>query len=99
MGHVKSDYNQGKSKVIIDGTEAQEERADKFAFNAMIPEKIFNEIVKTKGNELSLQEISARERIPMCYIVSSLAKEGTILHREKIYNKYVLRIDKGIDSK
>ena len=41
LGHCKSDYNEGKNKVIIDGNDLKEEKADKFALEVMIPEKIW----------------------------------------------------------
>ena len=38
LGHCKSDYNDAQNKVIIDGNEEKEEKADKFAINTMIEE-------------------------------------------------------------
>ena len=45
LGHCKSDYNEGKNKVIIDGNDLKEEKADKFALEVMIPENIWKKIV------------------------------------------------------
>ena len=42
LGHCKSDYNEGKNKVIIDGNDLKEEKADKFALEVMIPENILD---------------------------------------------------------
>ena len=51
LGHCKSDYNEGKNKVIIDGNDLKEEKADKFALEVMIPEKIWKKIVDGEINE------------------------------------------------
>ena len=45
LGHCKSDYNEAKSKIIVEGTEEQELRADRFALNVMISEKIWKNIL------------------------------------------------------
>ena len=58
LGHCKSDYNEGKNKVIIDGNDLKEEKADKFALEVMIPEKIWKKIVDGEINEKTLKEIS-----------------------------------------
>ena len=49
LGHCKSDYNEGKNKVIIDGNDLKEEKADKFALEVMIPEKIWKKC-HSQGN-------------------------------------------------
>ena len=46
LGHVKSDYNRAKSKVIIDGDDSLEKRADLFAVNQMIDEKTYKLILE-----------------------------------------------------
>lgn len=51
LGHCKSDYNEGKNKVIIDGNDLKEEKADKFALEVMIPENIWKKIVDGEINE------------------------------------------------
>lgn len=58
LGHCKSDYNEGKNKVIIDGNDLKEEKADKFALEVMIPENIWKKIVDGEINEKTLKEIS-----------------------------------------
>ena len=65
LGHCKSDYNEGKNKVIIDGNDLKEEKADKFALEVMIPEKIWKKIVDGEINEKTLKEISIQEKIPI----------------------------------
>lgn len=32
LGHCKSDYNEAKNKIIIEGTQLQEERADSLLY-------------------------------------------------------------------
>ena len=55
LGHCKSDYNEGKNKVIIDGNDLKEEKADKFALEVMIPENIWKKIVDGEINEKTLK--------------------------------------------
>ena len=87
LGHCKSDYNEGKNKIIIDGNEKKEEKADKFALEVMIPEKIWKKIVDGEINEKTLKEISIQEKIPMSFIVGRLAKNGIITYKSKLYRE------------
>lgn len=91
LGHVKSDYNQGKSKVIVVGTKEQEERADKFAYTSMVAEEIFNDISKN-FSEKHLLEVSKNNKIPMCYMVSQLTNNGVFKYTGSMYKKYVAKI-------
>lgn len=88
LGHVKSDYNQGKGKVIIEGTPTQEERSNQFAKDAMIPSSIYKH-VRNNPTEGYLKKMSEDKRIPMCYLVSRLAKDGIIMYNSQLYNQYV----------
>ena len=89
LGHCKSDYNQAKSKVIIDGDELKEKRADKFALNAMIDESIWKKILEGDLKENTLQQVSKENRIPMSFIVGRLAKVKKITYGSDIYqNNY-----------
>lgn len=87
LGHCKSDYNEAKNKVIIDGNEKQEQRADKFALNTMIPEDVWNNIQKDYS-ENNLLKISEEYKIPMSFIIGRLAKMKMINYKSEIYNKY-----------
>lgn len=87
LGHCKSDYNEAKNKVIIDGNEKQEQRADKFALNTMIPEDVWNNIQKDYS-ENNLLKISEGNKIPMSFIVGRLAKTKKISYKSTLYNKY-----------
>jgi len=83
LGHVKSDYNMAKSKIIIDLNEDLEKRADKFALNNMIDEKTW---IKIKENKENIKNICREKNIPVCFATSRLAKENIISYQSKIYN-------------
>lgn len=85
LGHVKSDYNKAKSKIIIDEDEFLENRADQFAINTMISPAIWNEIINDNDNVLKICE---ENNIPVCFATSRLAKEGYIDYTSKLYNNY-----------
>ena len=89
LGHCKSDYNVAKNKIIVDGTDEQEKRADRFALNTMIDEKMWNKI-ECNYSEENLLKISKENKIPMSFIVGRLAKVGYIKYNSKLYNKYKL---------
>lgn len=88
LGHCKSDYNEGKNKVIIDGSEKQESRADKFALEVMISEEAWNEIMSKELLEKNLLEISKKFEIPMSFIVGRLARMKFIKYDSAIYKRY-----------
>ena len=88
LGHCKSSYNEAKNKVIVDGTEEQEEKADRFALNTMIDEKVWDKIKREKINEENLLQISKEYKIPISFIIGRLAKTGNIKYNSKIYQKY-----------
>lgn len=87
LGHCKSDYNMAKSKVIVDGNEEIEKRADKFALNVMISEEIWNEVLRDYS-EKNIVEISKKNRVPICFIVGRLAMVKKIAYTDKMYRKY-----------
>lgn len=87
LGHCKSDYNEAQNKVIVDGDEIIEKRADEFALNTMISYKLWSEI-KDIIDEDKLIKFSKINKIPMCFIVGRLAKIGKIKYKDKLYNKY-----------
>ncbi|MBQ2917540.1 MAG: helix-turn-helix domain-containing protein [Clostridia bacterium] len=87
IGHCKSDYNEGKSKVIIDGNEEKEKRADQFALRMMIRDDIWKQVLETNLNEEKLENISEKNKIPMSFIVGRLAKIGKISYRSKLYRE------------
>lgn len=89
LGHCKSDYNMAQNKTIIDGDQEREKRADEFALNTMIEEKVWNEIIKDIEEE-TLLRISKENKIPMSFIVGRLAKNNIIDYKSKLYNKYKL---------
>ncbi len=87
LGHCKSDYNEAKSKVIVEGNENQEKRADEFALNTMIDKDVWKKI-KNNIKENELVKISEDYKIPMSFIVGRLAKFNKINYSSKLYNKY-----------
>ena len=89
LGHCKSDYNEAKNKVIIDGNEEKEKKADKFALNTMVDEDIWNEIIKGDLLEKTLLEISKKYKIPMSFITGRLAKTNKIKYNSVLYKKYL----------
>jgi len=93
LGHCKSDYNMGKNKVIIEGTEEQEKRADNFALNMMISKedwKNINTIIKEANYEKKLANYAKEKEIPMSFIFGRLAKEKKVKYSDKLYKKYTL---------
>lgn len=87
LGHCKSDYNEAKNKVIVDGNEEKEKRADNFAIDTMISKEIWNDI-ENDYSEKNLIKISKDNKIPMSFIVGRLAKVKIISYNSNIYNKY-----------
>lgn len=85
IGHCKSDYNEGKNKVIIDGNDEKEKRADKFALKMMISDDIWKQILETNLKEEELMNISKANNIPMSFIVGRLAKINKISYKSKLY--------------
>lgn len=88
LGHCKSDYNEGKSKVIIDGSEEKEKKADDFALKMMIDDDVWKQILEANLNEKSIKEISKKNKIPMSFIVGRLAKNKNISYTNKLYREY-----------
>lgn len=88
IGHCKSDYNEAKSKTIFDSTIEKENRADRFAFNSMINDDDWKQILNTDLSENELLNISKKKHIPMCYIVGKLAKFKKITYYSELYQKY-----------
>lgn len=82
LGHVKSDYNKAKSKVIIDGDVSLEKRADLFAVNQMIDEKTYKLILENFGDK---EKICNENNIPLCFLYSKLAHDKIIKYTDKLY--------------
>jgi len=90
LGHCKSDYNEAKSKVIVDANEEQEKRADEFALDMMIDKMAWKEI-EIDYCENNLLKISNKYKIPMSFFVGRLAKLRKITYSSELYNKYKLQ--------
>ena len=85
LGHVKTDYNMAKNKVIADNVDSfDEQNMDKFALNLMIPDKLWDNIINNLDN---IQEIAKENNIPLSFIYSRLAKEKYIKFNDQDYLK------------
>lgn len=87
LGHCKSDYNEGKNKVIIDGNDEKEKKADMFALKMMISDEIWQQILEANLDEYKLYNISKANKIPMSFIVGRLAKTSKISYKSKLYRE------------
>ena len=87
LGHCKSDYNEAKNKIIVEGNEKQEQRADNFALNTMIDDETWSQI-ENNYDEENLLKVSKQNRIPMSFIVGRLAMLKKIKYSSNFYNKY-----------
>lgn len=90
LGHVKSEYNKAKSKVIINGSDDEEKRADNFSLNEMIPENIYKLILDNFDKK---DKIAKENNIPLCFLYSRLAYEGKISYKDKNYLESREKID------
>ena len=70
--HVKSDYNKAKSKIIIDGDDNLEKRADLFAINKMIDQETYKLILNNLKNK---DKICKEKNIPLCFLYSRLTHD------------------------
>ena len=82
LAHCKSDYNRAKSGsfVSIENIKSEEDyeiRANKTAFNWMINDKLYNDIVKNKNYDKN-NEIKS-------FLVYRLAQDGHISYKSKLY--------------
>lgn len=87
LGHCKSDYTIARSKVLADGDEEREKRADEFAIKTMIDESIWNKIIENFSEE-NIIKISKNNKISPSFIVGRLAKNKYIKYDSELYNKY-----------
>ena len=88
--HCKSDYNEAQKKVIFEGSDEQENRADNFALDAMIPKNVWKKIEKDYSEE-NILNVSKQYRIPISFIVGRLANLNMISYRSKLYNENKLK--------
>lgn len=90
LGHCKSDYNEAQKKVIFEGSDEQENRADNFALETMIPKNVWKKIEKDYSEE-NIFNISKQYRIPISFIVGRLANLNMISYKSKLYNENKLK--------
>lgn len=79
LGHVKSNYNKAKSKVLIDGDSSDEKKADLFSLEQMIPEDLYKIILNDFN---SIETICKDNKIPKTFVYSRLAEEGIIEYND-----------------
>ena len=89
IGHVKSDYNKAKSKIIVNEEGKQEKKMDIFSLNEMIPLSIWKQIIDNLNNA---EEICNENSIPLSFLYSRLAYEGIISYSSKEYNDHKEKI-------
>jgi len=90
ISHIKSDYNKAKNKIIVDeDIDVLEKRADEFALNQMIDNKIWNKLLNNFENK---EKICKENLIPLCFLYSRLAYLGYIKYSSKEYNNYKEKI-------
>lgn len=87
LGHCKTDYNEGKNKIIIDGNEEKERKADQFALEMMVGQDIWEKIEKANLDENKIKEISKNYQIPMSFIVGRLVKMNKISYNSRLYRE------------
>lgn len=90
LGHCKSDYNEAQKKVIFEGNQEQEKRADQFALETMIPNNIWKLIEKDLSKE-NIINISNQYKIPLSFIVGRMANLKLISYKSKLYNENKLK--------
>lgn len=90
LGHCKSDYNEAQKKVIFEGSQEQERRADQFALETMIPNDIWKLIEKDLSKE-NIINISIQYKIPLSFIVGRMANLKMISYKSKLYNENKLK--------
>lgn len=83
IGHIKSDYNIAKNRIIVeDNDEKDEDKCDKYALEQMIPSDIWKKI---NSNYLDKDKIAISNDIPLCFLYSRLAYENKISYSSKEY--------------
>ena len=92
LGHVKTDYNKAKNKIIVDDGDANtnEKKADDFAINQMIDSKIWEQIINDYSNK---DKICKDNKIPLCFLYSRLAYEEYITYNSIEYNNHRCKIN------
>ena len=75
--------------VIFYGSKEQEDRADKFALDIMIPNNVWNKVLENYSEE-NIKKKSIEYRISIMFIVVRFAKLKLISYKSKLYNNYNL---------
>ena len=89
IGHIKSDYNVLKNKIIVDDGDSKEQKADLFAINQMIKPSVWDLIINNYSEKENICNIN---NIPLCFLYSRLAKEGYISYSSDEYQSHRVKI-------
>lgn len=90
LSHIKTDYNKAKNKIIIDEEiDKLEKRADEFALDQMIDNKVWEEILNNYNKK---EEICKKNFIPLSFLYSKLAYLGYIKYSSEEYNNHKEKI-------
>ena len=92
LGHIKSDYNKAKNKIIVDADDMSEneEKIDSFAVNQMIDNKVWDKIISDYPNK---DKICEDNNIPLCFLYSRLAYLDYISYNSKEYQEHRCKIN------
>ncbi len=91
LAHCKSDFNKAKSTNLVsfyDKDDDEELQADNQAYNWMVDEKYYNDIINRND-----YDIACEENYPKCFVVYRLAKDNYISYSSSEYQKYNLLLD------
>ncbi len=91
LAHCKSDFNKAKSTNLVsfyDKDDDEELQADNQAYNWMVDEKYYNNLINKND-----YDIACEENYPKCFIVYRLAKDNYISYSSSEYQKYNLLLD------
>lgn len=87
LSHIKTHYNKLINKLMV--LEEDEESADKFSLDMMIPNDIWNKI---QSNYEEKENICLDNKIPLCFLYSRLAYENIINYNSKEYQEHMEKI-------
>lgn len=85
IGHIKTDYNMAKSKILVAGSDLTDEaKMDAYSLEQMIPKKVWQEIINNYANK---EKICRNNLIPLSFLYGRLAKEKYLKYDDEEYLK------------
>lgn len=90
LAHCKSDFNKAKSIsfISLENEESDELKRDKQAFEWMVPEDYYKQIISDNNYNLENEK-----KYPKCFIAYRLANDKIISYSSKDYQKYNITIN------